>query len=344
MTIVVTAKVSDGIVLAADGAGSFFGGGPAPIKIYNNANKVFNLRKVWPIGALVYGTAGIGAASVETLSKDLRSRLTDDTDQGYGLQEESYTIEEVAEKARRFLFEESYRAAYSVPPADFGMGYRVCGYSAGSSLPEIWEFIIIGDKCDPPVLVQGQQECGLRWAGENEALDRLVLGTSGDIVPFLMQNGFDQARASAAHLDFIKQAGAGLVIPAMPIQDAIDVARFAVETATKFARYGLRPETVGGPTEIAVITKHEGFKWIARKHYYSADLNRRQTMGAEHLYFGNASAIAQAANKSMSARIVPGQGNYLAQKQADKNDPAAYPTTSKREKILKIIRPGSSSK
>jgi hypothetical protein len=185
MTIVVTAKVSDGIVLAADSAGSFFGGGPAPIKIYNNANKIFNLREVWPIGAMVYGNSGIGAASVETLSKDLRVRLSDDTDQEYGLRRDAYTIEEVAQKARRFLFEESYRAAYPVPPPDFGMGYRVCGYSAGASLPEIWEFTIIGAQCDPPVLVQSQQECGLRWAGENEALDRLVLGTSGYIVPFL---------------------------------------------------------------------------------------------------------------------------------------------------------------
>ena len=81
------------------------------------------------------------------------------------------------------------------------------------------------------------------------------------------------------HLDFVKSVGGGLVIPAMPIQDAIDVARFAVETATKFARYGLRPETVGGPTEIAVITKHEGFKWVARTHYYPAELNRETNHG-----------------------------------------------------------------
>jgi 20S proteasome alpha/beta subunit len=276
MTIVVTAKVSDGIVLAA---GSFFGAGTTPIKIYNNANKIFNLRKVWPIGALVYGTAGIGASSVETLSKDLRTRFSDDSDKAYGLDPTGYTIEEVAQKARRFLFEEAYHAAYPVPPAGFGMGYRVCGYSAGASLPEVWEFIIFGAQCDPPIQVQGQDEWGLRWAGENEALDRLLLGSSSQLVSFLQQNGFDQAGATAAHLDFVKQAGAGLIIPAMPIQDAIDVSRFLVETATKFARYGLRPETVGGPTEVAVITKHEGFKWIARKHYYPAELNRETNHG-----------------------------------------------------------------
>ena len=31
---------------------------------------------------------------------------------------------------------------------------------------------------------------------------------------------------------------------------------------------------LGGPIEIATITKHEGFKWITRKHYYSPEFNR----------------------------------------------------------------------
>lgn len=96
----------------------------------------------------------------------------------------------------------------------------------------------------------------------------------------MQQLGFDQDRANAALTDYVAQMGGqGLVIPAMPIQDAIDVVRFLVETASKFARYGLRPETVGGPTEIAVITKHEGFKWVARKHYYTAELNRETNHG-----------------------------------------------------------------
>ena len=51
------------------------------------------------------------------------------------------------------------------------------------------------------------------------------------------------------------------------------MAKFAVETAAKFARYGMHAETIGGPVEIAAITKHEGFKWVSRKHYYNAELN-----------------------------------------------------------------------
>lgn len=274
MTIVVSVKVNDGIVLAADSAASFFDGGGHAVKIYRNANKIFNLVKVWPIGAMVYGAGGIGSASIESLSKDLRSRLSDSGDAEYGLGKSSYTVEEVATKARKWLFEEHFKKAYSTPPPGYFLGYRVCGYSAGASLAEAWEFTISGDTCDPPTLLMRPDEFGIRWAGENEALDRLLLGVSSQIEPVLTAEGYDAAAVSRVYLDMVRVASATVAIPAMPIKDAIDLARFAVETSAKFARFGLRPETIGGPAELAAITTHEGFKWIARKHYYDAALNR----------------------------------------------------------------------
>jgi hypothetical protein len=68
MTIVVTVRVNDGIVLAADSATSFIDGSGNVAKVYNNANKIFNLVKVWPIGAMTYGAGGMGSASISTLS------------------------------------------------------------------------------------------------------------------------------------------------------------------------------------------------------------------------------------------------------------------------------------
>lgn len=32
-------------------------------------------------------------------------------------------------------------------------------------------------------------------------------------------------------------------------------------------------ETVGGPIDVAVVSKGDGFIWIKRKHYFSKDLN-----------------------------------------------------------------------
>jgi hypothetical protein len=278
MTIVVTAKVTDGIVLAADSAASFFlpTAGGVIAKIYNHANKIFNLRKVWSIGAMVYGAGGIGASSVETLSKDLRKKFCDPHNQDYYLNENTYTIEEVAIKARKFLFEEIYLPAFSPPPGDFFMGYRICGYSANAAMSEVWEFNILGANCGAPYRIQAPDEFGLRWAGENEALDRLHYGATVNIKTWLVNKGYvQQADVEAAFSDYINHFGASLIVPAMPIQDAIDVARFAVETAAKYAKFGLRHETIGGPIDVAAITKHEGFKWVMRKHYYTAGASGR---------------------------------------------------------------------
>jgi len=47
-----------------------------------------------------------------------------------------------------------------------------------------------------------------------------------------------------------------------------------VHAAIMYSRFLPGAQIVGGPIEIAAITKHEGFKWISRKHYYEGVLNR----------------------------------------------------------------------
>ena len=67
---------------------------------------------------------------------------------------------------------------------------------------------------------------------------------------------------------------APVIFSPMPIQDTIDLARFVVHSAVMFSRFTPGPQVVGGPIEIAAITKHEGFKWIGRKHYYDQEFNK----------------------------------------------------------------------
>jgi hypothetical protein len=59
----------------------------------------------------------------------------------------------------------------------------------------------------------------------------------------------------------------------MPIKNAIELAIFMVETAINFVRFGPGHNWVGGPVEVAAITKHEGFKWVQRKLFYQRELN-----------------------------------------------------------------------
>ena len=64
-----------------------------------------------------------------------------------------------------------------------------------------------------------------------------------------------------------------LIQPAMPLQDAIDLVKYMADVTIGFVRFIPGPPTVAEPTDVAAITKHEGFRWVRRKHYYSPALN-----------------------------------------------------------------------
>jgi hypothetical protein len=266
MTIIVSVKINDGVVMASDSAATFGNG-----QIYHHADKIVNLVKGLPIGAMVTGNGGIGNESVSTLLKDLRRRLSDRAQTDWYLEAATYTMEQVAARVRRFLFEEKARQLEQ----DVWMQLRICGYSAGRPLAEIWEVLLAGQNCDAPKRVQHEHESGVLWDGEYQALDRLILGRAPEFPKFLTERGVQQDQVVDMDKAFCRRAYGTLALSAMPTQDAIDLARFLVETTIGFVRFHLtvQPKTVGGPVEIAAITKHEGFRWVQRKHFYPAELN-----------------------------------------------------------------------
>jgi hypothetical protein len=107
-----------------------------------------------------------------------------------------------------------------------------------------------------------------------DLLQRAILGTSGRFSEMALNSGIPKEQVEDVAKKLGPQLYEMLILPAAPIQDAIDLARFMVETTKGFIRFSItRPKTVGGPIEIAAITKHEGFRWVQRKHFFPHDLN-----------------------------------------------------------------------
>jgi hypothetical protein len=118
------------------------------------------------------------------------------------------------------------------------------------------------------------EECGVVWYGQPEAITRLVLGFGTDITTALEKGlGVPAAQVEQAVQQIREHTEVTLWHPAMPVQDAIDVAEFLVDLTVHFHRFLPGAPIVGGPIEIAAITKHEGFKWIRRKYYYDREIN-----------------------------------------------------------------------
>lgn len=61
----------------------------------------------------------------------------------------------------------------------------------------------------------------------------------------------------------------------MPKQDLAEFAEALVNLSSLQRRVHSGFETVGGPIDVAVISKSEGLVWVKRKHYFPQELNAR---------------------------------------------------------------------
>ena len=56
-------------------------------------------------------------------------------------------------------------------------------------------------------------------------------------------------------------------------EDLADMAESLVRMTYLKRRITSEEESIGGPVDVAVITKGDGFIWLKRKHYFPPELN-----------------------------------------------------------------------
>lgn len=280
MTVCVAVQVNDCIVFAADSATSLIGsdgnGGTQVTNVYNHGKKVFNLHKRLPIIAMTAGMGSLAGSSIEVVAKDFRGLLMSD-DVEWHIDELNYTIADVAAKAYRYLYEQQYLGDPNRPNGAHSFEFFVGGYGTGTRLGEIWKISIINGVCAGPTAEALPGDSGVWWAGQPDAINRIVLGYSAGIIPVLQEAGVQEPELSQLMAALRERTGAQLTHPAMPVQDAIQVADFLVSLTIDFTKFLPGANTVGGATDVATVTRHEGFKWIRRKHYYPHELNPLET-------------------------------------------------------------------
>jgi hypothetical protein len=243
--------------------------------VYNHGKKVFALRKGLPIVAMTCGMGNIAGSSIDLLAKDFRALLSGDGE--WRLDPALYTIQEVAEKAHSYFYEEQYLKDENRPKGDHSFELFVGGISSGERFSEVWKISIVNGEATGAVCQSERGNSGVLWAGQPDAMNRLILGFSSSIIDVLKEGGLEEPALGQVLESFRTKAQAGLVHPAMPVQDAIDLADFLVSTTIGFTKFLPGANTVGGAIDVATVTRHEGFKWIRRKHYYPGNLNPLET-------------------------------------------------------------------
>lgn len=267
MTIALALKVGDGVVLGADSAGTLVSANSVE-NVYFNAEKIVNLVKGLPLGMVAYGLGGLGGRSVAAVAKDLREQFTAALGPRY-VDPTNYTVERVAQEVKTYFYDDLYQKDFAAAAEKPAMGLLVAGFSAQSTRAEIWTIEVDEHgQCTGPALACGEAEHTILWFGQPEALNRLINGWSFDTLHRLLQAGMNAPDAKR-----LLDAPAPLHNPAMPIQDAIDLVVYLAEVTAGFVRFHPGAPTVAPPIDVAAITRHEKFRWVRRKHYYSRDLN-----------------------------------------------------------------------
>jgi len=290
MSIAVVVSVNDGLVMAADSAAtltvSMTPGVIAGVaNVYNNANKIFNLYKGKPIGLVTFGAGSIGNSSIGTLIKDLRATMMN-KEKAKALKPQpfdagDYTMEGVAKIVSAFLAEKCGAPENAANMVNTNIGILLCGYSTTGSLGELWNIEIQKGNSVPPKRRREPHDSGIDWGGASEIIHRIVMGFSPALYQALAEVSGPQGQRPTPEQLFqqlnpllLARLQAPLAFSPMPIQDAIDLADFLVHSACMYSRFLPGAKIVGGPIEIAAITKHEHFKWVSRKHYYDYSLNQ----------------------------------------------------------------------
>src|SRR5207248_7517096 len=115
---------------------------------------------------------------------------------------------------------------------------RICGYSSGRPLPEVWQVAFNGGTIFDPFCVQKEDDIGPRWNGEEDAMDRLILGMPASLGDGVVKEDIlTREQLDAAVPKLFPYTVEPIIMAAAPIQDAIDLARFMVETTKGFIRF-----------------------------------------------------------------------------------------------------------
>ena len=113
-----------------------------------------------------------------------------------------------------------------------------------------------------PSILSRAMDAG-RWVAQEDQITAAIRQIVADYGEAL--DKFSQEN----HVDPILSAVAVLPKPALA-----EMAESLVNLTSFKRRVTMDPETVGGPIDVAVISKGDGFIWIRRKHYFDPKLNQ----------------------------------------------------------------------
>ena len=299
MTAEIAVMNQEAVALAADSAVTIVDGENEEVtKIFTSANKLFALSQYHPVGIMIYGNTRLGEVPWETVIKLYRDHLGSDGREAI----EDYTLDFIRfidVQASKFrIDQEGVRWPRS--------GIVIAGFGESEIYPAIVSLEVLGFRGQlmyrlekPSIAIEGiealilpyaQKEVvqgfmnGVEPSYKSKLLEIFEIILSRLLAETLRETDRDVSRALEyamvtlhKELDSIereKYAEPVLgTIADMPKSELPAVAEALVGLQSLKRKVSEEHETVGGPIDVALISKGDGFIWIKRKHYFDPDIN-----------------------------------------------------------------------
>ncbi len=274
MTVAVLCNLADGVILGVDSAITFSDSKGRVAKVYENAEKLFQLGEK-PVGLANFGMAMIRSRSIGTYVREFELE-----DPNHVVSRPA-SMKKIVEELRKFFtqiykntvitdFESQTGKKFTDLPdrqKPF-LGLVVGGFSAKEFLSEVWEIRIpFHDKPNSALQRRGQGDFGGNWFATYKPIQRFIKGCDWGLLNELKQY-FVQLRKSPLTSKenteikkIVKKYEYRIPFPAMPIGEGIAHVKFLVELVINHFRFAIGAPVVGGKARIGLVTyKGDKFK------------------------------------------------------------------------------------
>jgi hypothetical protein len=273
MSLGVVIKGTEGIVLAADSRVTLEAkkpDGPVIPVNFDNATKLLTFSPPHNfVGAVTYGVAVIGQRTAHSLLPEFEEAFLAKYDA-------RQNVEIYAEALSQFYLAR-WKENLPMPPEYKGppMTFLVGGYSPKEPY---WTMFIINIPNNPKPIEQYRgNNFGMNWGGQLEIASRLIHGVDPRLM-LLLKKEFNLTDEKVSELQKKIRAEVEFPIPytVLPLQDCVELAIFLISTTMTAQRLAIGIRGVGGPIDVAIITRTKGLECVQQKQIHGQFVTEKE--------------------------------------------------------------------
>ena len=271
MSLGIAFKGAEGLVLAADSRVTLSGqqqrGGQTVLipASFDNATKLLLFSEPHDyVAAVTYGLGALGQTQPRT-AQSFMTEFHTHLESQHG-----DTRQKVATYANALgeFFMQQWTGSNMPPAEDWqgpGMTFLVAGFDEEDVYGEVYELTVPND-LTPKQWYEKDGEFGIVFGGQNQIAQRLLNGFEDGLIREIA-NHIDLTDEQTQNLrDALRDKfSSGIPYQFLPLQDCVDLAITLIRTTTSLQQWMIDVRGVGGPIDVATITRTKGVQPIQFK-------------------------------------------------------------------------------